>query len=192
MVRCRDWELQRVCPWGGISAGGDLAERQEFGEQSRASLELSQCCSKGCSSITRAAEGSWAATGSVCPGQPQTPLLFPFPLRDGGNTGTQWSGGAGDCQVSSLPPLKASDEWNFLPKDFTTQRAWKLLGSKRQVPSSVPSAVDELLLQAGACCALLTPLNEGSCRRLQQFILFNFLHKGVLSSLIKRVELDHF
>lgn len=112
MVRCRDWELQRVCPWGGISAGGDLAERQEFGEQSRASLELSQCCSKGCSSITRAAEGSWAAPGSVCPGQPQTPLLFPFPLRDGDNTGTQWSGGAGGCQVSSLPSPKASDEWN--------------------------------------------------------------------------------
>lgn len=74
--------------------------------------------------------------------------------------------------------------------------AWKLLvlqsGSKRQSVPSLHSAVDELLLSLGVCCALPTPLNDGSCRRLQQFILFNFLHKGVLSSLIKRVELDHF
>lgn len=196
MVRCRNWELQQVCPWGGISAGGDLAETQGFGERSRASLELTECCSKGCSSITRAAERAWAAPGSVCLAQPQTPLLLPspsFPHVHGDDTGTQQNDGAGGCQVSSFPKSMGWVEvfWKILP-DKGFYPAWKLFGSKRQFPSSVPSAVDELLIQLGVCCALPTPLNDGSCRRLQQFILFNFLHKGVLSSLIKRVELDHF
>lgn len=62
----------------------------------------------------------------------------------------------------------------------------------RQLLPSLPSAVDVLLLSAVPRCALPTPPSDGSCRRLQQFILFNLLHKGVLSSLIKRVELDHF
>lgn len=93
--------------------------------------------------------------------------------------------------MSPLPSLKASDEWSC-SRGFYHTKSLETLWKQRQVPSSVPSAVDELLLQAGVCCALLTPLNEGSCRRLQQFILFNFFHKGVLSSLIKRVELDHF
>lgn len=187
MVCRRNWELQWVCPWGGISAGGDLAGRQEFGEQSRASLGLSECCSEGCSSIPRAAEASWAATGSGCPVQPQTPLLLPnpsFPHRDGDNTGTQWSDGAKRITWVELFQ-RVLPHKGFYP-------AWKPFGSKKQFSSSVPSAVGELLLQVGVCCTLLTPLNEGSCRRLQQFILFNFLHKGVLSSLIKRVELDHF
>lgn len=35
MVRCRNWELPRVCPCGEISTGGDLAVRQQFGEQDR-------------------------------------------------------------------------------------------------------------------------------------------------------------
>jgi len=38
MVRCRNWELLRVCPCGDISTAGDLAAMQQFGEQGRSIL----------------------------------------------------------------------------------------------------------------------------------------------------------
>lgn len=72
MVRCRNRELQRVCPWGGISAGGDLAETQEFGEESRAQHPWS--------SLSAAAKDAHPSPGlQRDPGQPQALPALPSP-----------------------------------------------------------------------------------------------------------------
>lgn len=121
MVHCRSWELQQVCPWGGISAGGDLAETQEFGEWSRARLELSECCSKGCSSIPRAAEGS------VCPAQPRTPQLLHLPTgMETTQTAKWWS-----WRLSGVfAPFSKSIRWvelfqRILPNKPSLETPWK-------------------------------------------------------------------
>lgn len=110
MVHCRNWNFSGFVPEEGLVL--EVTWQKHRNLESRAE-HPSECCSKGCSSFTRAAEGS--ATGSVCPAQPQTPLQFPgpsFPHRDADSTGTQQNDGAGGCQVSSLPSLQASDEWS--------------------------------------------------------------------------------
>lgn len=122
MVRCRNWELQQVCPWGGISAGGDLAETQGFGERSRASLELTECCSRGCSFVTRAAERAWALSAlhspkpHCCSQVPHFPTWMEM---------TQARSKMMELEaVRCLPSLKASGEWRcsgrfYQRKDFT-------------------------------------------------------------------------